>query len=81
MRKVRKEFLSGAQNKRCVPRLRAELTALMFVSKKAKRKQNMMSNAGLTKALLLSHVTKFSNSRGAKTSLKLEPKTIPSKGV
>lgn len=54
MRKVRKELLSGAQSKRCVPRLRAEPTALMFVSKKL-HKPDMRSNTGATKAPLVSH--------------------------
>lgn len=60
MRKVRKEFLSGAQNKRCMPRLRDELTALMFVSKKL-RQQNMMSNTGTTKVPLIAHRNKVLN--------------------
>lgn len=60
MRKVRKEFLSGAQNKRCMPRLRDELTALMFVSKKL-RQQNMMSNTGTTKVPLNAHSNKVLN--------------------
>lgn len=75
--KLRKEFLSGAQNKRCVPRLRDELTALMFVSKRL-RQQNMMSNTGTTKVPLIAHRNKvvilFPYFWGTKTGLTLEPK-------
>lgn len=58
MRKVRKEFLSGAQHKRRVLPLRAERSALMFVSNKP-RQQNMTSNTGATKAPLVSHRIRF----------------------